>query len=167
MSIFKVKIYSYISVLTIVFFLNTGCSPNFTTTVEQKSTSSLDSKIANNGDDRAEIRDVFERQIKGLNTKNLDLAMSVISEEDSSTYEKTKEVTQKLLDTYDLDITINKLDILNILGDTAKVSVTQTTKKIKGPAFRDNKLVYDNRLKKINGHWKIVSSKIVNIQYLN
>jgi hypothetical protein len=112
------------------------------------------------------IKAVFYQNIQGLNTENLDLAMGVI-DKNNSNYEQVKQLTQTLFNSFDLNYAINKLEIMEVSGNEAKVKVTQTTKKLKGLGFRDNVVVSVNTVKKYNGQWKIANTKAESINYLN
>ncbi|MFO5526504.1 MAG: protein kinase domain-containing protein [Cuspidothrix sp.] len=114
----------------------------------------------------AEIKAVFAQNIIGLNEKNLAVAMSAIDEA-TPDYEATRNMTQKLFNTYDLKIEINTFEVIEISNNYAKVRITQTTTKIAGPAFRDNILLATNTLRKSNGQWKIISTTVDDIKYLN
>lgn len=114
----------------------------------------------------AEIKAVFAQNIIGLNEKNLAVAMSAI-DESTPDYEAIRNMTQKLFNTYDLKIEINTFEVIEISNNYAKVRITQTTTKIAGPAFRDNILLATNTLRKSNGQWKIISTTVDDIKYLN
>ncbi|MBW4613753.1 MAG: hypothetical protein KME21_10825 [Desmonostoc vinosum HA7617-LM4] len=113
-----------------------------------------------------EIKAVFDENLRGLNEENLEVAMTAI-EKNSSVYEQTRQLTQKLFDTYDLKYEINNFEVIEVSQNSAKVRITQTTKKVSGPAFRDNILVAINTLNKSDGKWKVLSTEVESVKYLN
>ncbi len=47
------------------------------------------------------------------------------------------------------------------------VAFILTTRKIRGPSFRDNKIDGEMILKKEEGYWKIYDQDVHNVKYLN
>ncbi|WP_409303413.1 hypothetical protein [Peribacillus sp. SCS-155] len=80
---------------------------------------------------------------------------------------QTKLIYIDLFRQYDLTYKITKFKIISTTKTTAKVSVTQITKKVKGPAFRNNQVVATHYLKLVKGKWKFTKSEIQSIKYLN
>jgi hypothetical protein len=104
--------------------------------------------------------------IKAMQQEDLDRAMATIDEQ-SEAYEQTKKLAQRLFEVYDLKY---ELDSVRVIGQTeseAKVQCLQTTRKVTGPAFRDNKIDIVHRLRNTDGFWRIYSSQINRIDYLN
>ncbi|HLO86353.1 MAG TPA: hypothetical protein VK203_15340 [Nostocaceae cyanobacterium] len=112
------------------------------------------------------IKAVFYQNLQGLNGENLEMAMGVI-DRNNPNYEKVKQLTQTLFQSADLKYELKQLDVIKIVGNEAKVKVTQTTRKIRGLAFRDNVSVSINTVKKYNGQWKIADTKTESVNYLN
>ncbi|MBD2292659.1 hypothetical protein H6G06_03955 [Anabaena sphaerica FACHB-251] len=170
---FNIQISKYICPFTVLGLLITSSTINSVNATVQAANLSVSiattktvEAITQQDNNVAEIRAVFDDNMRALNTENLDLAMSTI-DENSPEYEETRQLTQKVFDTYDLKYEINKFEILEISDNKAKVRITQTTKKISGPAFKDNVLVSTNTLRKSNGRWKIVSTELESVNYLN
>ena len=80
---------------------------------------------------------------------------------------KTREITQKSFDAYDLKYEISNLKLIEKSDQKAKVEFVQITKKVSGPEFRDNKIIGIHTLKFINKRWKISSTQINEIKYLD
>ncbi|HLP88486.1 MAG TPA: hypothetical protein VK184_07845 [Nostocaceae cyanobacterium] len=112
------------------------------------------------------IKAIFDQNLKGLNTENLEVSMGVI-DPTSPNYEQIKQLTQTLFKTYDINYELNKLEIVEFLGNEAKVKITRTAKKINGLTFRDNIMVSVNTVKKYNNQWKISQTKVEKMSYLN
>jgi hypothetical protein len=108
---------------------------------------------------------VYEN-IKAMENKDLDRAMATIDDEGGA-FEETKKLAQRLFETYDLKY---ELDSVRVIGQTdteAKVECIQTTRKVSGPTFRDNTIHMVHRLRNTDGIWRIYSSQINKIDYLN
>lgn len=80
-------------------------------------------------------------------------------------------VTEKMLvqvfEMYDLRYDIESIEVLSNDGSKAAVRVVQTTRKLSGPAFRDNRVRMTSELHKIDGDWRLYNSKVEKIDYLN
>ena len=81
--------------------------------------------------------------------------------------EKTEEMTKKIYEIYDLHTRFTMLVVESVTFDEARVRFSQTTEKIKGPAFRDNILDGVHTLKKHNGSWKIYKTDVTNVEFTN
>jgi hypothetical protein len=70
---------------------------------------------------------------------------------------------------YDLKATLSDVEIVKVSGDRAEVSFVLTTRKIRGPAFRDNRIRGIFILRKEDGEWKLYDQKVDqdDIEYLN
>lgn len=82
-------------------------------------------------------------------------------------FELTKNAIAQSFSIYDLNYVMNKFDVATISGNTAIVTVDQTTTKIRGPQFRNNRMVLKHLFNKYNGKWKMFSSEIQKVEYLN
>jgi hypothetical protein len=109
---------------------------------------------------------VIRENIKAMNDKDLDRMMATIDEQ-SPSFDQTKQVAKKLFEMYDLKYDLDSLKVITQTDDEARVECVQTTTKVKGPAFRDNKIAFVHSLKKSDGNWKIYFSKVMRLDYLN
>jgi hypothetical protein len=109
---------------------------------------------------------VIQENIKAMNDKDLDRMMATIDEQ-SPSFDQTKQVAKKLFEMYDLKYDLDSLKVITQTDDEARVECVQTTTKLKGPAFRDNKIAFVHSLKKSDGNWKIYFSKVMRLDYLN
>jgi hypothetical protein len=109
---------------------------------------------------------VVQENIKAMNNEDLDKAMATIDEQ-SASYEQTKEVAKRLFEIYDLKYELDSLQVITKTDDEARVECIQTTSKVRGPAFRDNKIYFVHSLRKSDGIWKIYNSKVMKLDYLN
>ncbi|MFZ2324450.1 MAG: hypothetical protein WAV89_12240 [Ignavibacteriaceae bacterium] len=110
--------------------------------------------------------DTINANAEYLNKEDLDGAMSTIHPE-SPDYEGTKELTEKILERYDLSYKIEDIKVIEENDNEAKVRFTQVVKKIKGPEFKDNRTTGIHTLKKDGDSWKIYSTEMVKVEFLN
>ncbi len=109
---------------------------------------------------------VVYENIKAMENEDLDKAMATIDEQ-SASYEQTKQLAERLFDAYDLKYELDNVRVIEKTGEEVKVECVQTTKKVSGPAFRDNKIVIVHTLRKSDGKWRIYSSQVKKIDYLD
>ena len=102
-----------------------------------------------------------------MREENLAVEMSTI-DPTSPIYEPTKKFSQELFQNYDLEYIIDRYEPIEISGDRSRVKITLTTKKLRGSLpFRNNTLISIYTMSKSNGKWKIYSSSVEQITYLN
>lgn len=120
--------------------------------------------LASNDDD-ATVIDVLLTNLEGLNTKNLDLAMSAL-DPDSTGYKLTKELTRQLFDSYELDYDLQELEVISRSDSEATVHFVQVTRKVSGPAFRDSYIEGVHLLRKKGGKWLLYETRQDQVRYL-
>ncbi|MBO7521030.1 MAG: hypothetical protein J6T16_02185, partial [Opitutales bacterium] len=118
---------------------------------------------ANESQDVKDIKAVIERNVDGCRNENLDQVLSTV---DDSAKELTRAQCKMIFDAYDLDYDVKIVEVKMIDKDSAEVRLEQTTNKVRGPAFKDNKIKTKNLLKKKNGAWVITSTVVENVEYL-
>ena len=80
-------------------------------------------------------------------------------------YEYNLQLNLDMVEKYDLDYTLEDISILETTPTTAKVQVTQTTRRIGGdPDFRDNRGVFQHYLILDGLQWKFAGSEIISAQ---
>jgi hypothetical protein len=109
---------------------------------------------------------VVRENIRAMNSKELDKTMATIDEQ-SDSYDKTKELARQLFAAYDLKYELDSAKVIEKSDDLAKVECVQTTRKVSGPAFRDNRIHIVQLLRNVGGEWKIYGSKTEKIDYLD
>lgn len=67
---------------------------------------------------------------------------------------------------YELKYAFDNIEIISVEKAKAAVKLTQSTTKISGPKFGNSKIDLIMNLTKINGEWKLTTSKILKIDYL-
>lgn len=114
--------------------------------------------------EEAELKSVIERNLKGCQEENLEMALMDI--DDGPAKENTRMVLKKLFETYDLSYKLVSFKVISCDQNTATVEVVQETRKISGPAFQDNAATAIHTLQKRPSGWKIVSSAIKEVKKL-
>jgi hypothetical protein len=109
---------------------------------------------------------VVRENIRAMNTKDLDKMMATIDSQ-SDSYEKTKDLAGRLFAAYDLRYELDSANVIEKTDENAKVECVQTTRKVSGPAFRDNRIRIVHLLRNVDGEWKIYGSKMLKIDYLD
>jgi hypothetical protein len=112
------------------------------------------------------IEAAVRENLRALNAEDIDAYMATI-DENSPVYDFTRSFTQQLIDNYNLRYEINSLEVISQSSNEAQVQVTQTTTKIDGPEFRNNRIQAVHILKKSNGEWKIFATEVRNVEYLD
>jgi PBP1b-binding outer membrane lipoprotein LpoB len=109
---------------------------------------------------------VVEANARYMNEEDFDKVMNTI-DENSPAYASSETTIQQLFDMYDLNYKIISIKVLDESNDEAKVEFDQKTTKIKGHAFKNNRVTGIHTLKKVGNSWKIFGTEIKNIDYLN
>lgn len=110
---------------------------------------------------------VLQANIKNSNEENLDGVLSTI-DETSPLFEQNKQVYSQIFQTYDFLFTIESSKIINYTENEAAVYMVQTTKKLKGPDFQDNRTSTVTMLKKTtDGKWKLEETYLIKSDKLN
>ena len=93
----------------------------------------------------------------------MDMALMDI---DDNLKEATKKIDTIIFSQYDLSYTLLDFKVISVKNDTAIIEIRQETKKIKGPAFRDNIITAVHTLKKRPNGWKIADTQIKKTEFL-
>jgi hypothetical protein len=67
----------------------------------------------------------------------------------------------------DLSYRLDSYDVLSLDDTHARVRVTQTTTKVSGPAFKNNRVTMTDDLVKQDGKWLISTSTPEKVDYLD
>lgn len=119
------------------------------------------------GADRSkELFAPIHAQIKGLNRRDAAAATAAMHPE-APGFAKSRQLTEQLLANYDLIYMIQSLNIVSESEEEAKVRFVQMTEKAAGPEFRRNRVSGVHTLRKYRGAWKIYSTKMESIEYLD
>jgi len=67
---------------------------------------------------------------------------------------------------FDLQHTITGVELLKSSSDRAEASFILTTRRVRGPSFRDNRTTGVFILRKEEGRWKLYDQRIEDVEYL-
>ena len=109
---------------------------------------------------------VIEANAKYMTQENLDEVMNTIYK-DSPNYASTESMIKTLFDRYDLSYKINSMKVTEETQNEAQVQFVQETVKISGPEFKNNRVTGIHTVKKDGDSWKIYSTQIKDVKYLN
>ena len=109
---------------------------------------------------------VIIANIRASNAESIPHYMATIHSK-SPAYQSTKEMTAEAFDLFDLSYQISGLKITNQTKNEVVVAFTLTTRKIRGPSFRDNRINGDMILRQEDDRWKIYNQVVHDIKYLN
>ena len=93
--------------------------------------------------------------------------VEITLDKDNPDFEQSMKMVKLLFDTYDLDYKIESLETVEQNENEAQIKFVQLTTKISGPEFRDNRFTGIHTLKKKSDGWKILSTKQLNIEFLD
>jgi hypothetical protein len=104
--------------------------------------------------------------INASNAEDMDAYMATIHSQ-SPVYDQTESLLSSMFSEYDLSFEVSKIELLEQTANEAKVAFVLTTRKINGPAFKDNRVTGVMILRPDNGIWKIYNQEVNSIDYLN
>ncbi|ADU32278.1 FxLYD domain-containing protein [Evansella cellulosilytica] len=157
--------------MLLLFFI-VACGSEEEANVDAEETEEETEEIEEQEPEEEEISDeeliieVIQLNLDAGNNEDIDLYMSTLHS-DSPQYDLTREQLTQLFEVYDLQYTLDDIEVIEITGDEAEVRLIQTTEKLAGPEFQDNQVEALNRMKKENGEWKIYDTEIIEATYLN
>ena len=112
-----------------------------------------------------ELRAVIRTNIHAWGSKNINLLRSTTHTE-SPLLETSDLMARYIFARFKLKYTVTKVTALKADDEEAEVEVHQTTEKVDGPSFRNNRAVVVHTMKKENGKWKMWSSEVKLLQFL-
>ena len=112
------------------------------------------------------IKQLLYENIEAAEQEDIETYMTTI-DKNSPSREQNRMLMEWIFDSYDLNYVIEEYEIVSIADDTARVKIIQTTTKVAGADFKDNRLTGVHILKKTEGQWKFFEIEINNIEYLN
>jgi len=114
----------------------------------------------------ATVEDVIYSNAEFLNNEDLSGVMSTIDPE-SALYSSTEVFVENLFEQYDLKFIVENIEIIEQTDEQAEVQFTQLTMKVSGPEFKNNRIKGDHTLRKSDGSWRILDTKILETNYLD
>lgn len=85
----------------------------------------------------------------------------------SPSYRETERMMEQLVADYVLQATWDKAEVIEVGRQEARVDFVLTTRKISGPAFRDNRIKGEMLLRQEDGRWKIYNQQVDDITYID
>lgn len=126
-----------------------------------------DSATPNVHEDMAQaLRAVLEQNMKSLNDKSPDLGMAAIHSQ-SPVYDATRNGMKRCIGNYDVRFELQSFSYIGRDVEYAVARVSQKTKRISGPAFRDNIVDVMHIFRQEYGKWKIWQSAVLSVTYLD
>jgi hypothetical protein len=114
----------------------------------------------------ADYAAVIYENIRASNAEDMQAYMATIHP-DSPAYATTEEMLGQVFETYDLSYRVSGINVVEENSREVQLSFVLVTRKINGPAFRDNQVSGIMILRKDGDAWKIYDQKVENIQYLD
>ncbi|HHI93227.1 MAG TPA: hypothetical protein ENK04_06895 [Gammaproteobacteria bacterium] len=118
----------------------------------------------------SEITDVLKNNIlnnlKYIQEEDADRSMSTMHSQ-SPAYLPTKNMLPQIFGSYKLSYELLSFKFIAYDGDLAYARVKQSTKKISGPAFRNNEIDMVQLFRKESGVWKLWAQVNIDIEYIN
>lgn len=118
------------------------------------------------GEDYYTPESVIEANAKYMNEEKFDEAMNTIHKE-SPAYPATESMLKQLFERYDLNYKVVSMKVTEETNVEAKIEFVQITSKLTGPEFKNNKATGIHTLKKDGDSWKIYSTEMTDVQFLN
>lgn len=116
--------------------------------------------------DSGDPREVLYENIRASNAENQAAYMATIHP-DSPSYSITANSIGEAFSTHDLSYRLSNVEILSQDSRKAVVTFTLTTTRLRGPAFRDNRITGEMTMRLHEGQWKIYSQKVDEVEYLD
>ena len=115
--------------------------------------------------DQADIIDMVERNVQAMNNKNIEIYMQDVYPT-PEILAQTRQVMLQIFAAYTLLATIEKFEFGSMGKEEASATIVQVTRKVKGPAFRNNRATMLFTFKKYRGAWKILGTKPISVDFL-
>ena len=101
-----------------------------------------------------------------MNEEDLEAVMTTVHPK-SPSYPATETMANQIFERFDLNYKIENIKVLEQNNKEAKVEFTQVTTKIKGKDFKNNKATGVHTLRKDGNSWKVYSTEMTNVEFLN
>ena len=124
-------------------------------------------EASKSAEEHEQIVAVVRAQTDALNKEDLDAALALV-DPDSPGFAETKRLSEQLFRTYDIRYTLSEAAVEAVTGNEATVRFMQTTEKLSGPDFRDNRIEGVHVLKRqADGGWKLYTTRADKVVYLD
>jgi len=116
-------------------------------------------------DSPAVITSVVYENIAAHNAEDVERYMATIYSR-APGRDDMRDMLEEMYRTYDIKHTLAGVELLEASRTRAEVSFTLTTRRIRGPSFRDNRITGVFLLRKEDGLWKLYDQEVENVEYL-
>ncbi|MFQ3676358.1 MAG: hypothetical protein SNJ74_00225, partial [Fimbriimonadaceae bacterium] len=106
------------------------------------------------------------RTMQAFNDNDFDAYMAGFDPE-SPDRDLTRGLAESLFRTYRFQVSIDRAEVEKIEGDLATVRAVQTTRRVAGPAFRDNTIEAVHTFRRHEGRWLLRSTEVEKTTYLD
>ena len=137
---------AFIFITFIAFVLAVGCSKK--------------------NEDDSGITSVVYENMKFAQNEDIENFMATIHEQ-APKYASTEKEIRQAFNKYDIKYTLEGVKVIEKSDQNAKVKFVQKAEKINGPEFRNYVVTGIHVLKKSDGKWKIYSTLIEKLEYLD
>lgn len=117
-------------------------------------------------DAEGEVTAVIYENLAAHNAEDIERYMATVHSRFPGRAEM-RDTLEQMYATYDLKATVKGVEVTELSKNEAKVSFVLITKKVRGPAFRDNRIKGTFILRKEEDGWVLVNQEIDTIEYLN
>ena len=111
-----------------------------------------------------QLFDILYRNSRAANEENLAAYMATIHPK-SPAYHQTETSLPQLFAVYNLEFYFSNLTVTSLKKNEARIHFTLSTRRLSGPAFRNNVVVGTMILRPDNGVWKIYTQDVEDVQY--
>jgi tetratricopeptide (TPR) repeat protein len=112
-----------------------------------------------------EITRVIYENVAAHNAEDIERYIATMHTK-SPNYADLRQNLQEVYSTYDLRADVSGVQVIKASRNEARVSFVLVTRKIRGPAFRDNRVEGVFVLRKEDDRWKLYNQEIDNVEYL-
>ena len=117
-----------------------------------------------NKDVATEIETVVAENMRAVSAEDLDATLNTMHTQ-APNYLSTKQTMSSLFETFDVIYDMLSFSYIGQNGEYAFARISQSTRKVSGPAFQNNNIDAIHIFRKENGEWKFWQSAILEIKY--
>jgi len=139
---------------------------SFSSLLVLSSSANADTELPASAEITKALEKVIQENAKQMKAENIEGTMATIHSQ-STLYASSKNFIARLFDIYELDYEIKSIKFIAHDEELAYVRVKQITKKVSGPAFKNNELDMLQIFKQENGEWKIWSQANMSVVFLD
>jgi hypothetical protein len=111
------------------------------------------------------ITDVVYEQLAAYDAEDIDRYMATMHR-DTPDLAQIRATLTDLLAKYDLSTRLYDVEVVEVTRREARVRFTLETRRVRGPAFRDNRVQGEFILRKEGDAWKMYDQEVDSVEYL-